>query len=103
MLISRPGANTNTNAKGTSEGKFRIIDTAGIRKRAKVEYGAEFFMVNRAFKAIRRSDVVLLMLDATVGILDQDRILAEVSALASILMFCSMASGSNLQLNVCVV
>lgn len=56
---------------------FRIIDTAGVRKRGKVEYGAEFFMVNRAFKAIRRSEVVVLVLDAINGIVDQDRILAE--------------------------
>lgn len=57
--------------------QYRIIDTAGIRKRGKVEYGAEFFMVNRAFKAMRRAEVVVLMLDAVDGIVDQDRILAE--------------------------
>ena len=56
---------------------MRIIDTAGIRKRGKVNYGPEFFMVNRAFKAIRRSDVVVLLLDATTGIVEQDRVLAE--------------------------
>lgn len=56
---------------------YRIIDTAGIRKRGKVEYGPEFFMVNRAFKAIRRSDCVILLLDAISGIVEQDRILAE--------------------------
>ena len=56
---------------------YRIIDTAGIRRKPKVEFGAEFFMVNRAFKAIRRSDVVVLLLDAVDGIVDQDRILAE--------------------------
>ena len=57
--------------------EYRIIDTAGIRKKGKVEYGAEFFMVNRAFKAMRRAEVVVLMLDAIDGIVDQDRILAE--------------------------
>ena len=56
---------------------YRIIDTAGIRKRGKVEYGAEFFMVNRAFKAMKRAEVVILMLDAVEGIVDQDRVLAE--------------------------
>ncbi|RYH20928.1 GTP-binding protein [archaeon] len=56
---------------------YRIIDTAGIRKRGKVEYGPEFFMVNRAFKAIRRADVVVLVLDALQGVVDQDRILAQ--------------------------
>lgn len=37
----------------------------------KVDYGNEFFMVNRAFKAIRRADVVLLMVDVEAGITDQ--------------------------------
>lgn len=36
-----------------------------------VDYGNEFFMVNRAFKAIRRADVVLLMVDVEAGITDQ--------------------------------
>ena len=53
------------------------MDTAGVRKRGKVEYGTEFFMVNRAFKAIRRAEVVVLLLDATDGIVDQDRLIAE--------------------------
>ena len=53
------------------------MDTAGVRKRAKIEYGAEFFMINRAFKAIRRAEVVVLMLSAVDGIVDQDRQLAE--------------------------
>jgi GTPase len=57
--------------------KYRIIDTAGIRKKKKVNYGAEFFMINRAFKAMRRADCVVLMLDAVDGIVEQDRILAE--------------------------
>jgi len=53
------------------------VDTAGVRKRGKVQYGSEFFMVNRALKAIRRSDVVVLVLDAVAGVSDQDRVLAE--------------------------
>jgi GTP-binding protein len=36
---------------------YRFVDTAGIRRRAKVEFGPEFFMVNRALRAIRRADV----------------------------------------------
>lgn len=56
---------------------YRLIDTAGIRKKGKVHYGPEFFMVNRAFKAIRRSEVVVLLIDAIQGIVDQDRIIAE--------------------------
>ncbi|CAM9632895.1 unnamed protein product [Chrysoparadoxa australica] len=56
---------------------YKLIDTAGIRKKKKVEYGNEFFMINRAFKAIRRSDVVLLVVDAEDGIREQDVKLAE--------------------------
>lgn len=56
--------------------KYRLIDTAGIRKKKNIRYGAEFFSINRAFKAIRRSDVVLLVIDALESITDQDMKLA---------------------------
>jgi GTP-binding protein len=52
---------------------YRLIDTAGIRRKKNVEYGPEFFGINRAFKAINRSDVVLLVLDALDGVTDQDQ------------------------------
>jgi GTP-binding protein len=55
---------------------YRFIDTAGIRKKKSVEYGPEFFGINRAFKAIRRADVVLLVLDAIDGVTEQDQKLA---------------------------
>lgn len=59
------------------EGKtYRLIDTAGIRRQKNVEYGAEFFGINRAFKAIRRSDVVLLVIDVIDGVTEQDLKLA---------------------------
>jgi GTP-binding protein len=56
---------------------YRFVDTAGIRRKSKVEFGPEFFMVNRALRAIRRADVVLLVMDATAGVTEQDRILAQ--------------------------
>jgi len=49
-----------------------LIDTAGIRKRGKIEPGVEKFSVLRSFKAIERADVVLLMIDAEAGITAQD-------------------------------
>jgi len=52
---------------------YRLIDTAGIRKKKNVEYGPEFFGINRAFKAIRRADVVLLVIDALDGVTEQDQ------------------------------
>jgi GTPase len=55
---------------------YRLIDTAGIRKKKNVEYGPEFFGINRAFKAIQRADVVLLVIDAIDGVTEQDQKLA---------------------------
>ncbi|MFM7614790.1 MAG: ribosome biogenesis GTPase Der, partial [Synechococcales cyanobacterium] len=52
---------------------YRLIDTAGIRKKKNVEYGPEFFGINRAFKAMRRADVVLLVIDALDGVTEQDQ------------------------------
>jgi len=51
---------------------FLLIDTAGLRKRAKVEEDIEFYSILRSIKAIEESDVCLLMLDATRGIEAQD-------------------------------
>ncbi len=60
------------------EQTYRLIDTAGIRKKKNVEYGPEFFGINRAFKAIRRADVVLLVIDAVDGVTEQDQKLAGI-------------------------
>ncbi len=49
-----------------------LIDTAGIRRRGKIERGVEQYSVLRAFKSIERADVALLMIDATTGITSQD-------------------------------
>ena len=63
----------------TFEGQeFIIIDTAGIRKKAKVTYGVEKFAVDRAIKSIRECDVALLVIDATEGISDQDKKIASI-------------------------
>ncbi|MDX2216175.1 MAG: ribosome biogenesis GTPase Der [Oculatellaceae cyanobacterium bins.114] len=56
--------------------QYRLIDTAGIRKKKQIEYGTEFFSINRSFKAIRRSDVVLFVIDALDGVTEQDQKLA---------------------------
>jgi GTP-binding protein len=52
--------------------KVTLIDTAGIRRRGKIEHGVEQYSVLRAFKAIERADVVLLVIDAVEGISSQD-------------------------------
>jgi len=56
---------------------YCFMDTAGIRRKKMVEYGTEFFMINRAFKAIRRADLVVLVVDAVADIVEQDEKLAE--------------------------
>lgn len=60
------------------EKDFVLIDTAGIRKKAKVDWGVEKFAVDRAIRSIRECDVAVLVIDATEGILDQDK---KISAL----------------------
>lgn len=52
--------------------EFVLIDTAGIRKKAKVEEDLEFYSVMRAIRAVEEADVCLLVLDATQGIEAQD-------------------------------
>jgi GTPase len=51
---------------------FLLIDTAGIRKKSKVEEDLEFYSVMRSIRAIEDCDVVLLLLDATLGLEAQD-------------------------------
>lgn len=62
--------------KGRRIRRYRLIDTAGIRRKGSVEFGTEFFMINRSFRAIRRADVVLLLLDVTESS-EQDRKIAD--------------------------
>ncbi|MBQ3876481.1 MAG: ribosome biogenesis GTPase Der [Oscillospiraceae bacterium] len=55
-----------------SHGDFIFIDTAGIRKKSKVEEDVEYYSVVRAFRAIESADVCLIMLDAETGFTEQD-------------------------------
>ena len=54
------------------EQKFTLIDTAGIRKKKSVEEDLEYYSVLRALGAIRRADVCVIMIDAEVGVTEQD-------------------------------
>ncbi len=51
---------------------FFLVDTAGLRKKAKVHEDLEFYSVMRSVRAIEHSDVCILMIDATIGIESQD-------------------------------
>ena len=55
---------------------YTLIDTAGIRRKSKVEDDIEYYSVLRAMKAIKRADVCVLMLDATELLTDQDKRIA---------------------------
>jgi len=74
--IVSPIAGTTRDAIDTSiifnDDPITLIDTAGIRRRGKIDRGVEKYSVIRSFRAIERSDVSLLMLDATTGITAQD-------------------------------
>lgn len=56
--------------------RYLLVDTAGIRKRAKVDFGVEQFAVVRSLKAIERADVVVMVIDATAGVTEQDQRIA---------------------------
>jgi len=61
----------------TEAGPFRFIDTAGMRRPSRTERGPESYSVLRALDALDRADLVLLVIDATVGATHQDQRLAE--------------------------
>ena len=61
----------------TEDGPIRFVDTAGMRRRSKVDESTEYYSLVRALQAIDRSDVAMLVIDATVGVTAQDQRLAE--------------------------
>ena len=61
----------------TPEGKFCFVDTAGMRRPARTDYGTEHHSVLRALDALDGADIALLVIDATVGATHQDQRLAE--------------------------
>lgn len=61
----------------TELGLIRFVDTAGMRRRARIDQAAEYYSLLRALAAVDRSDIALLVVDATVGITHQDQRLAE--------------------------
>jgi len=61
----------------TEDGTVKLVDTAGMRRRARSGEGPEYYSLVRALKALDRADVALLVLDATEGVTHQDQRLAE--------------------------
>jgi len=75
-VIVSPIAGTTRDAIDTyyerGEDKFLFIDTAGMRKRGKVDENIERYSVMRALGSVDRADVTLIMVDATEGVTEQD-------------------------------
>lgn len=61
----------------TELGLIRFVDTAGMRRRARINQATEYYSLLRALAAVDRSDIALLVIDATVGVTHQDQRLAE--------------------------
>src|SRR3546814_10842369 len=61
----------------TPDGPIRFVDTAGMRRKAKIDENTEYYSLVRALQAVDKSDVACLVIDATVGITAQDQRLAE--------------------------
>jgi GTP-binding protein len=61
----------------TDDGPLRFVDTAGMRRKSRVEEPTEYYSLVRALQAIDRADAALLVIDATDGVTHQDQHLAE--------------------------
>jgi GTP-binding protein len=82
--IVSPVAGTTRDAVDTvieHEGRtYRIVDTAGIRRKSKIDESVEYFSFVRAMRAIDRADVALLVVDGTLGITNEDQRVANYAA-----------------------
>ncbi len=79
-IVSPVAGTTRDVVKGSFSYKgndFTILDTAGIRRKAKVEEDVEYYSVNRAIKTIDEADVVLLVIDSVEGLAEQDKKIAN--------------------------
>ncbi len=61
----------------TPEGRLRFIDTAGMRRRSRIDRGTEYYSLVRALQAVDNADLAVLVIDANEGVTHQDQRLAE--------------------------
>ncbi len=79
-IVSDIAGTTRDVMKGTFVYKgtdYTVLDTAGIRRKSRVEEDVEYYSVNRAIKTIDEADVVLLLIDVTEGLAEQDKKIAQ--------------------------
>jgi len=79
VVHDRPGTTRDTvdTVVETDHGPVRFIDTAGMRRKAKIDEDTEYYSLVRALRAVDGADVALLVVDATLGVTHQDQRLAE--------------------------
>jgi GTP-binding protein len=61
----------------TDEGLIRFVDTAGMRRRSRIDEGTEYYSLVRALRAVDAADLAVLVIDASEGVTHQDQRLAE--------------------------
>jgi GTP-binding protein len=61
----------------TDLGPIRFVDTAGMRRKARINEDTEYYSLIRALEAIDKADIALLVIDATIGVTHQDQRLSE--------------------------
>ncbi|MBC8364823.1 MAG: ribosome biogenesis GTPase Der [Actinobacteria bacterium] len=79
VVHDRPGTTRDSvdTIVETEHGPVRFIDTAGMRRRARIDEDTEYYSLVRALRSVDTSDVALLVIDATIGVTHQDQRLAE--------------------------
>jgi GTP-binding protein len=79
VVHDQPGTTRDTvdTVVETPEGPIRFVDTAGMRRKSRIDEGPEYYSLVRALQAIDRAEAALLVIDAAAGVTHQDQRLAE--------------------------
>ncbi len=79
VVHDMPGTTRDTvdTVVDSEQGPIRFLDTAGMRRRSKIDEDTEYYSVVRALTAVDKADVALLVIDASEGVTHQDQRLAE--------------------------
>ncbi len=75
-IVSDYAGTTRDTVEGSfafAEHFFRVLDTAGIRRKSRVKENVEYYSVNRAIKTLDKTDIVFLLIDAEEGLSEQDK------------------------------